>query len=614
MRIRTHYAGNAEASTLRKTLGCLLADELGIELRLVGSGKRQTFIRGEQQLSAWMSDNALVSWVVCDRPWEVEEQLIRSVDLPLNLEGNRSHLFHPELSRIRSAAVRRAKELPVVPNPGVAGGRAQPVDAAGRRFIARVVAPAGTIPGRVPLSRLVLMGDAATVDRRSTDDVRSTLIAALEALRDSGLRIGILATPAGFVDHKPGGSWDGTFGWLTVQRDFDELAEVATSVARQLMTPRVRELAQGTVENFVIGIDVWPCSDPEIHAEVACLYETATGRASPITGKSYPTPGQEDTLVRNSNESGHVIPIGEERVAVLVCHDLAAWSPRGNAVARGIRATTWRVLQDAVAGARPTLAIQLPHTVDKAATWQAAWNAFRRSCGPNLRGGSTAIRFLDKGYGRPTTEIGQSVLAGTVWGQPAVDVFVSGRGEAPFLTVETLDAPRLAAIRTTAKADTLHPAASGARGLPLAYLALEVFRGVEPTYPGGVKIGDLARELALAGQAIAGDNPRVTLSSALNNSQAHGVWARQPGAVWLPGGGLSKMAEGLAGRDLAESLHAYVSRKYPAGIFHYEEARVGLESTGVIVRGTGKVTRAALDSAPALFEQIPGRRGYWRWK
>src|SRR5262245_11796197 len=30
-RLKYHYAGNAEGSTLRKTLGCLLADDLGIQ-------------------------------------------------------------------------------------------------------------------------------------------------------------------------------------------------------------------------------------------------------------------------------------------------------------------------------------------------------------------------------------------------------------------------------------------------------------------------------------------------------------------------------------------------------------------------------------------------------
>ncbi|MGN9920724.1 GIY-YIG nuclease family protein [Micromonospora palomenae] len=44
-RVRYHYRGNAEGSTLRFTLGSLLADELGIGLRRVGSGKRMTFGR-----------------------------------------------------------------------------------------------------------------------------------------------------------------------------------------------------------------------------------------------------------------------------------------------------------------------------------------------------------------------------------------------------------------------------------------------------------------------------------------------------------------------------------------------------------------------------------------
>src|SRR4051812_32828899 len=37
-RLRTHFAGNAEESTLRRTLGCLLGEELGIQPRRVGNG------------------------------------------------------------------------------------------------------------------------------------------------------------------------------------------------------------------------------------------------------------------------------------------------------------------------------------------------------------------------------------------------------------------------------------------------------------------------------------------------------------------------------------------------------------------------------------------------
>ncbi len=113
-RIRYHYRGNAEGSTLRLTLGCLLADQLGIELRRVGSGKRMTFGPGEAALSEWMSRNAFVSFHVCDRPWELEAELLSTVSLPLNLDQNRHHSFHTALSELRKAAKRRARLLHVL--------------------------------------------------------------------------------------------------------------------------------------------------------------------------------------------------------------------------------------------------------------------------------------------------------------------------------------------------------------------------------------------------------------------------------------------------------------------------------------------------------------------
>ena len=120
-RIRYHYTGNAEGSTLRKTLGSLLTGELGIELRRVGSGTRMTFGVGEQALSAWMAENARVSWVVEEAPWLLEHHLIKHLDVPLNLDGNSHNRFHRELTARRAAAVARARALPIVPNPAVGG-------------------------------------------------------------------------------------------------------------------------------------------------------------------------------------------------------------------------------------------------------------------------------------------------------------------------------------------------------------------------------------------------------------------------------------------------------------------------------------------------------------
>jgi hypothetical protein len=128
-RIKYHYTGNAEGSTLRKTLGCLLAGELGITLRRVGSGNRMTFVEGEQVLSAWMAENAYVTWMVRPRPWELEHALIAALDVPLNLQGNQHNRFHPVLTGLRARCVARARELIAVADAGASAaepGAAQP--------------------------------------------------------------------------------------------------------------------------------------------------------------------------------------------------------------------------------------------------------------------------------------------------------------------------------------------------------------------------------------------------------------------------------------------------------------------------------------------------------
>jgi hypothetical protein len=114
-RVRYHYRGNAEGSTLRLTLGCLLSDTLGIELRRVGSGRRRTFSDGEHAMSEWMGANAFVHWLEHTEPWGVEEDVIRRFDVPLNLDQNRHNKFHPELSAARKQAKERASKLPILP-------------------------------------------------------------------------------------------------------------------------------------------------------------------------------------------------------------------------------------------------------------------------------------------------------------------------------------------------------------------------------------------------------------------------------------------------------------------------------------------------------------------
>jgi hypothetical protein len=116
-RIRNHYKGNAKGSTLRLTLGCLLSEKLNIELRRIGTGDRMTFGAGEKTLSEWMGENAFVTWIHHDGPWILEEQLIRELFLPLNLEMNQHNTNYPIVSGVRGKAKAKARNLPIVVVP-----------------------------------------------------------------------------------------------------------------------------------------------------------------------------------------------------------------------------------------------------------------------------------------------------------------------------------------------------------------------------------------------------------------------------------------------------------------------------------------------------------------
>lgn len=113
-RIRNHYRGNASGSTLRLTLGSLLAPELGLQLRRVGRTERLTFGDGESALSEWMDEHARVCWYVDPEPWLIESKLISELTLPLNLDQNRYSGFHAVLTAARHNQRETARSLPVL--------------------------------------------------------------------------------------------------------------------------------------------------------------------------------------------------------------------------------------------------------------------------------------------------------------------------------------------------------------------------------------------------------------------------------------------------------------------------------------------------------------------
>lgn len=113
-RLRNHLSGNARGSTLRLSLGSLLADELG--LTVVPASGKVSFGTSEAILSKWMDDHARVTWVEHPEPWTVEAEVVRTLHVPLNRDHNHSHPFYRAMGELRAASRSPVRSL-TPPNP-----------------------------------------------------------------------------------------------------------------------------------------------------------------------------------------------------------------------------------------------------------------------------------------------------------------------------------------------------------------------------------------------------------------------------------------------------------------------------------------------------------------
>ena len=100
-RVMAHLYGNTRGSSLRMTLGVLLADELGLEP--VGDPHRSYFEfgDGELRLTDWLRANTRIAWHVSDEPFVTEKELLRSLPIPLNITDRKRHAFSRYLMALR---------------------------------------------------------------------------------------------------------------------------------------------------------------------------------------------------------------------------------------------------------------------------------------------------------------------------------------------------------------------------------------------------------------------------------------------------------------------------------------------------------------------------------
>ena len=108
-RLKKHLKNDASRSTFRTSMGCLLSDQLHIQLQKYKG--RISFGEGEAELNKWLDENLRFTWFVIKSPWLYEEALLKEIKVPLNLQGNQYHSFHPILTKIRKEHRQRANQV-----------------------------------------------------------------------------------------------------------------------------------------------------------------------------------------------------------------------------------------------------------------------------------------------------------------------------------------------------------------------------------------------------------------------------------------------------------------------------------------------------------------------
>jgi len=251
----------------------------------------------------------------------------------------------------------------------------------------------------------------------------SRLLEAVCASWPQGLRARILVTCGGFVSFR----WPESISRATVRsnlspepRAVEALFEEADRVVERLLTSRLRSELAHHVDAVTLGVDSLKTqvslSDEcihDLHVELVYLVDLRTGHRQ-RTGKSYPTVGQAPGLVRIADLSTHFAEFDGEAVLLLGCHDLAAFNPRGNAVAKGWRRELIRDFHQAVRDRRPGIVAQHPHTTDTKRIWGTSWGKLVRVA-PSIHSYASAGRYYNGGD--PCRGALCSVLSATVRGE-----------------------------------------------------------------------------------------------------------------------------------------------------------------------------------------------------
>ena len=109
LRAMQHVVGDSRSSSLRMTVGALVADDLNLDP--VGDGSRTyfNFGDGERRLTEWLCAHTRVAVHVTDQPFVFEKALLRSLAVPFNISDRKRHPYSKYLMNLRALYAGRPK-------------------------------------------------------------------------------------------------------------------------------------------------------------------------------------------------------------------------------------------------------------------------------------------------------------------------------------------------------------------------------------------------------------------------------------------------------------------------------------------------------------------------
>jgi len=204
----------------------------------------------------------------------------------------------------------------------------------------------------------------------------------------------------------------------------EKAKECARSVVNEDLTKKLREIT----DYITLGIDSYKekksmtqkyISKP--HIELVSLIDLRNNKFY-WTGKSYPTPGQQNGLVRISNLKTHFRNLHDiGKLMILGCHDLTIFNPRTK-IAKGWRKKTNKEFRKLAEQKKPKIVLHQPHTAVKVKTWLDAWNHLRQML-PSVKVNAGAGRFCERDRKPSEYDALEDVLKSTKCGN-AIDFIV----------------------------------------------------------------------------------------------------------------------------------------------------------------------------------------------